>query len=286
MGEASYLNLIKEILENGNLKKDRTGVGVKSIFGAQMRFSLRNGEIPLLTTRKIFWRGIVEELLWIIRGQTDSKILSKQGVKIWNANGSREYLDKLGFVDRAEGDLGPVYGFQWRHYGAEYKTCSSDYTGQGIDQLVNVIRTIRENPDDRRMIVCSWNPIDLKQMALPPCHCLFQFYVAEGELSCQMYQRSSDVMLGVPFNISSYSLLTIMIAHICGLKPGDFIHSMGDVHIYLNHLEQAREQSLRTPGKFPTIKIKRTVEKIDDFSYADFELIGYTPQSEIKMEMA
>ncbi|TSL34559.1 Thymidylate synthase [Bagarius yarrelli] len=220
--ERGYLNQIKFILQNGVKRGDRTGTGVVSVFGLQARYSLRD-QFPLLTTKRVFWKGILEELLWFIKGSTNAKELSEKGVKIWDANGSREFLDKNGFTEREEGDLGPVYGFQWRHFGAEYKDMHTDYSGQGVDQLQKVINTIKSNPEDRRIIMCAWNPKDLPLMALPPCHALCQFYVADGELSCQLYQRSGDIGLGVPFNIASYALLTYMIAHITGLKVNKHI---------------------------------------------------------------
>lgn len=211
-----------------------------------MRFDLRNDVMPLLTTKRVFWRAVVEELLWFVRGSTDAKELQAKNVRIWDGNSTREFLDKSGFQDREEGDLGPVYGFQWRHFGAEYKACGDDYAGQGIDQLNDVITRIRNNPNDRRIIMCAWNAADLPKMALPPCHCLVQFYVADGELSCQLYQRSADMGLGVPFNIASYALLTYMIAHVTSLKTGDFVHTLGDAHVYLNHIEPLKEQVRRT----------------------------------------
>ncbi|XP_058133494.1 thymidylate synthase isoform X2 [Dasypus novemcinctus] len=216
-GELQYLGQIEHILRCGSRKEDRTGTGTLSVFGLQARYSLRD-EFPLLTTKRVFWKGVLEELLWFIKGSTNAKELSSKGVKIWDANGSRDFLDGLGFSTREEGDLGPVYGFQWRHFGAEYKDMTSDYSGQGVDQLQKVIDTIKTNPNDRRIIMCAWNPKDLPLMALPPCHALCQFYVGNGELSCQLYQRSGDMGLGVPFNIASYALLTYMIAHITGLK--------------------------------------------------------------------
>ncbi|XP_043545265.1 thymidylate synthase [Chiloscyllium plagiosum] len=219
-------------------------------------------------------------------GSTNSKELSEKGIRIWDANGSRDFLDKHGFSNREEGDLGPVYGFQWRHFGAEYKDMHADYSGQGVDQLQNVIDTIRNNPDDRRIIMCAWNPKDVPHMALPPCHALCQFYVCNGELSCQLYQRSGDMGLGVPFNIASYSLLTYMIAHITGLKPGDFIHTLGDAHVYNNHIEALKIQLQREPRPFPKLKILRNVESINDFKAEDFKLEGYNPHPTIKMEMA
>nr|XP_015810153.2 thymidylate synthase [Nothobranchius furzeri] len=283
--ERGYLDLVEHIIQNGGRKGDRTGTGVVSVFGAQVRYCLRD-QFPLLTTKRVFWKGILEELLWFIKGSTNAKELSDKGVRIWDANGSRAFLDKLGFTDREEGDLGPVYGFQWRHFGAEYKDMHTDYTGQGVDQLQKVIDTIRKNPEDRRIIMCAWNPKDLPLMALPPCHALCQFYVCDGELSCQLYQRSADMGLGVPFNIASYALLTYMIAHITGLKPGDFVHTLGDAHVYVNHIEPLKEQLLREIRSFPTMKIKRKVESIDDFQADDFEICDYNPHPTIKMQMA
>ncbi|CAO2617390.1 Thymidylate synthase [Lemmus lemmus] len=243
-------------------------------------------EFPLLTTKRVFWKGVLEELLWFIKGSKNAKELSSKGVRIWEANGSRDFLDSLGFSARQEGDLGPVYGFQWRHFGADYKDMDSDYSGQGVDQLQKVIDTIKTNPDDRRIIMCAWNPKDLSLMALPPCHALCQFYVVNGELSCQLYQRSGDMGLGMPFNIASYALLTYMIAHITGLKPGDFVHTLGDAHIYLSHIEPLKIQLQREPRPFPKLKILRKVETIDDFKVEDFQIKGYNPHPAIKMEMA
>ncbi|XP_042299162.1 thymidylate synthase-like [Sceloporus undulatus] len=284
-GELQYLRQLEQILRFGHRKEDRTGTGTLSVFGMQARYSLRD-DFPLLTTKRVFWKGVLEELLWFIKGSTNAKELSAKGVKIWDANGSRQFLDKQGFCSREEGDLGPVYGFQWRHFGAEYKDMNTDYTGQGVDQLQQVIDTIRNNPDDRRIIMCAWNPKDISAMALPPCHALCQFYVVNGELSCQLYQRSGDMGLGVPFNIASYSLLTSMIAHVTGLKPGEFIHTLGDAHIYLNHIEPLKIQLQRQPRPFPKLKILRKVENISDFKADDFEIEGYNPHPAIKMEMA
>uniref|UniRef100_A0A2K5EZV8 Thymidylate synthase n=1 Tax=Aotus nancymaae TaxID=37293 RepID=A0A2K5EZV8_AOTNA len=250
-GELQYLGQIEHILRCGVRKDDRTGTGTLSVFGMQARYSLRD-EFPLLTTKRVFWKGVLEELLWFIKGSTNAKELSSKGVKIWDANGSRDFLDSLGFSAREEGDLGPVYGFQWRHFGAEYRDMDSD----------------------------------LPLMALPPCHALCQFYVVNGELSCQLYQRSGDMGLGVPFNIASYALLTYMIAHITGLKPGDFVHTLGDAHIYLNHIEPLKIQLQREPRPFPKLKVLRKVEKIDDFKAEDFKVEGYNPHPTIKMEMA
>ncbi|XP_061878067.1 thymidylate synthase isoform X1 [Entelurus aequoreus] len=304
--ERGYLNQVRLILDHGRKKGDRTGTGVLSVFGAQTRYSLRD-QFPLLTTKKVFWKAVLEELLWFIKGSTNSKELSEKGVKIWDANGSRSFLDKCGFTDREEGDLGPVYGFQWRHFGAEYTNMHADYTGQGVDQLQKVIDTIKSNPEDRRIIMCAWNPKDLPLMALPPCHTLCQFYVCDGELSCQLYQRSGDMGLGVPFNIASYALLTYMIAHVTDLKvtsspffqclptpdmypasfqPGDFVHTLGDAHIYTNHVKPLEEQLKREIRPFPKMNILRKVESIDDFRAEDFEIVGYNPHPAIKMEMA
>lgn len=283
--EQQYLQLVKSVIETGILRKGRTDTDTLSKFGAQLRFDLHS-HFPLLTTKRVFWRGVVEELLWFISGSTNSNVLHDKGVKIWDAHGSRQYLDSIGLNDREEGDLGKIYGFQWRHYGAEYINMHSNYTGKGIDQLQTVIDTIKNNPNDRRMLICSWNPCDLPEMALPPCHVLSQFYVANGELSCQMYQRSCDLGLGVPFNIASYSLLTCIIAHVCGLKPGEFIHSMGDVHVYVNHIDALKTQLSRTPSEFPRLHITRDVKSIDDFCFHDFKLKGYNPQDSIAMELA
>jgi len=284
--EYQYLEIIEDILEHGNQKSDRTGTGTKSVFGRQMRFSLRDGTFPLLTTKKTFYRGIAEELFWFIRGSTNAIELKEKKVMIWEGNSSREFLDSVGLSHREVGDLGPVYGFQWRHFGAEYSDMHADYSGQGVDQLVEVIHKIKNKPDDRRIIMCAWNPKDIPRMALPPCHCLVQFYVANGELSCQLYQRSADMGLGVPFNIASYALLTHMIAHVTGLKPGEFVHTLGDTHVYLNHVEPLKEQLTRDPKPFPKIVIKRKVENIEDFTIDDFEVQGYDPHPKITMEMA
>ncbi len=284
-GEQQYLDAIKTIMEHGCLRSNRTGVDTKSIFGMQMRYSLR-GKFPLLTTKRVFWRGIVEELLWFIRGSTNGHELAEKNVHIWDANGSREFLDHKGLHDREEGDLGPIYGFQWRHFGAEYKDMHSDYTGQGVDQLKDIIDKIKHSPNERTLVICAWNPKDLPRMALPPCHCLCQFYVANGELSCQLYQRSGDMGLGVPFNIASYALLTCMVAQVTGLRTGDFIHTLGDAHVYVNHEEPLKIQLSRKPRPFPQLVIKRQVSDITDFRVDDFEIVNYDPHPRIKMEMA
>lgn len=276
---------LAKIIREGTVKEDRTGVGVYSLFGNMMKFDLGQS-FPLLTTKRVYWRGVVEELLWFLRGETDGKILSGKNVGIWDGNGSREFLDGMGFGGRDVGDLGPVYGFQWRHFGAEYKDCYTDYSGQGVDQIQEVIEMIRRDPNSRRLIVCSWNVKDLKLMALPPCHCLFQFYVADGKLSCLLYQRSCDVGLGVPFNIGSYALLCCLIADMTGLERGEFVHMLGDSHVYKNHVGPLQEQLKRSPTPFPLLNIKTKRDNIADYVFEDFELVNYFPQKPIKMEMA
>lgn len=283
--EYTYLRLVQDILSSGVLKDDRTGTGTLSKFGCQMRFNLRKA-FPLLTTKRVFWRGVVEELLWFISGSTNAKILQEKDIHIWDGNASRDYLDSIGLVDREEGDLGPVYGFQWRHFGAKYTDMHADYSGQGFDQLLDVIHKIKNKPDDRRIILSAWNPSDLKLMALPPCHMFAQFYVGDGELSCQMYQRSADMGLGVPFNIASYALLTCMIAHVCGLVPGDFVHVIGDAHVYRTHVKPLEDQLQKLPKPFPILKINPQKKVIDSFVLADFKLIGYDPHQKIEMKMA
>jgi thymidylate synthase len=284
--EYIYLNTVRDILETGSKKTDRTGTGTLSKFGVQMRYDLSTDSFPLLTTKRVYWKGVVEELLWIISGKTDTNILAKKGVHFWDENTSREFLDNCGFLDRKVGDLGPGYGFQWRHFGATYVDAQTNYVGQGVDQLAECIRKIKESPDDRRIVLSAWNPSDLDMMALPPCHMFCQFYVNNGALSCQMYQRSADLGLGVPFNIASYSLLTKMIAHICGLTCGEFIHCIGDAHIYLNHIDALKKQLEREPRDFPTLRIISDKTSIDDFSEEDFELSNYNPYPNIKMKMA
>ena len=251
-----YLNLLNRILTEGTQKGDRTGTGTLSIFGHQMRFDLRDG-FPLLTTKKLHLKSIIYELLWFLRGDTNVHYLQEHGVRIWN-----EWADE-------NGELGPVYGHQWRSW--------PDYKGGTIDQIKNVVDMIKHNPDSRRMLVTAWNPAEVEDMALPPCHCLFQFYVADGRLSLQLYQRSADSFLGVPFNIASYALLLQMIAQVTGLDAGEFIHTTGDTHLYLNHLEQAKLQLTREPRPLPKMKINPDVKDIFDFKYEDFELIGYDP---------
>jgi dihydrofolate reductase/thymidylate synthase len=284
--ERQYLDLVREILEKGNRRGDRTGTGTLSVFGRSMRFDLRGGRIPLLTTKRVYWKGVVEELLWFISGSTDARVLARSGVHIWDGNTSREFLDSRGLTHYKEGDIGAGYGYQWRHFGAEYKGMDADYTGQGVDQLADLIKTIKANPTDRRMILSAWNPADLGKMVLPPCHMFAQFYVNDGELSCLMHQRSCDMGLGVPFNIASYALLTHMIAQVCGLRAGEFIHSMGDCHVYLNHIDALKQQLEREPRDFPTLKINPEVTDIDAFKADDFTLSDYNPHPTIAMPMA
>ena len=260
-----YLDLMVHVRDHGARKDDRTGTGTLSVFGHQMRFDLARG-FPVLTTKKLHLRSIIHELLWFLRGDTNVKYLRDNGVTIWD-----EWAD-------AEGNLGPVYGAQWRSWPAR--------DGSTIDQISDVIARIRKNPDSRRLIVTAWNPADVDRMALPPCHCLFQFYVANGRLSCQLYQRSGDIFIGVPFNIASYALLTHMVAHVSGLKAGEFVHTLGDAHLYLNHLDQANEQLKRVPLALPRLIIKRDVKEIDAFRFEDFEIAGYQSHPHIAAPVA
>ncbi|MBT3834780.1 thymidylate synthase [Candidatus Peribacteria bacterium] len=260
-----YLNLLKDVLENGEEKSDRTGTGTLSLFGRQMRFDLSEG-FPLLTTKKLHTRSIFHELLWFLNGETNIKYLKDNGVSIWD-----EWADE-------NGDLGPVYGSQWRSW--------PDKDGHAHDQITGLIDSLKNNPDSRRHIVCAWNVGEIKNMALPPCHCLFQFYVCNGKLSCQLYQRSADVFLGVPFNIASYALLTHMIAQICELEVGDFVHTFGDVHLYSNHIDQAREQLSRETRSIPKLKLNSDVKSIFDFTYGDIEILDYDPCPAIKAPIA
>nr|4IQB_A Chain A, Thymidylate synthase [Caenorhabditis elegans]4IQB_B Chain B, Thymidylate synthase [Caenorhabditis elegans]4IQQ_A Chain A, Thymidylate synthase [Caenorhabditis elegans]4IQQ_B Chain B, Thymidylate synthase [Caenorhabditis elegans]4IQQ_C Chain C, Thymidylate synthase [Caenorhabditis elegans]4IQQ_D Chain D, Thymidylate synthase [Caenorhabditis elegans]4IRR_A Chain A, Thymidylate synthase [Caenorhabditis elegans]4IRR_B Chain B, Thymidylate synthase [Caenorhabditis elegans]4PSG_A Chai len=284
--EYKYLKQVEQILREGTRRDDRTGTGTISIFGMQSKYCLRNGTIPLLTTKRVYWKGVLEELLWFISGSTDGKLLMEKNVKIWEKNGDRAFLDNLGFTSREEGDLGPVYGFQWRHFGAKYVDCHTDYSGQGVDQLAEVIRQIKEQPDSRRIIMSAWNPSDLGQMVLPPCHTMCQFYVDNGELSCQLYQRSGDMGLGVPFNLASYGLLTHMIAKVCGLKPGTLVHTLGDAHVYSNHVDALKIQLDREPYAFPKIRFTRDVASIDDFTSDMIALDDYKCHPKIPMDMA
>ena len=261
----TYLDLLRHVREHGVRKADRTGTGTLSVFGYQMRFDLSE-RFPLLTTKKIHLKSVIHELLWFLQGSTNVAYLRANGVTIWD-----EWAD-------AAGELGPVYGAQWRSWPTP--------DGAHIDQVADVVSQIRKNPDSRRLIVSAWNPADIPRMALAPCHALFQFYVAEGRLSCQLYQRSADVFLGVPFNIASYALLTLMIAQVTRLEPGEFVHTLGDAHLYLNHLEQADEQLTRTPRPLPVMKLNPEVKELADFRYGDFELVGYDPYPAIRAPIA
>lgn len=296
----TYLDLLRRIIDEGAVKGDRTGTGTKSVFGHQMRFDLSEG-FPLLTTKKVFLKGVIHELLWFLAGDTNIGYLVRNSVHIWDNDAYRYYgelcaakgvepISREQFLAEAEsgaespiegyryGDLNHVYGYQWRSW--------SRPDGRAIDQISEVIETIRRNPNSRRMLVSAWNVAEVEQMALPPCHVMFQFYVADGRLSCQLYQRSADTFLGVPFNIASYALLTMMIAQVCGLQAGDFVHTLGDTHLYLNHLEQAAEQLSREPRKLPTMHLNPEVKSIFDFRYEDFTLEGYDPHPAIKAPMS
>ncbi len=261
----NYHDLLEHVLENGTDRGDRTGTGTRSVFGHQMRFDLSKG-FPVVTTKKLHLRSIIIELLWFLRGDTNIKWLQENGVSIWD-----EWADE-------QGDLGPVYGYQWRSWPAP--------NGEAIDQIASLVKSLKTNPNSRRHIVSAWNPALVDEMALPPCHCLFQFYVADGKLSCQLYQRSADIFLGVPFNIASYALLTMMLAQVCDLEPGDFVHTFGDAHLYHNHFEQARLQLAREPLALPTMKINPDVKNLFEFTYEDFELVGYESHPHIKAPVA
>ncbi len=260
-----YLDLLEKVLREGSDRGDRTGTGTRSVFGHQMRFDLSKG-FPVLTTKKLHLRSIIIELLWFLRGDTNIAWLKENGVSIWD-----EWAD-------TQGELGPVYGYQWRSW--------PDPRGGSVDQIANLVEQIKTTPNSRRLIVSAWNPAFIDEMALPPCHCLFQFYVSDGKLSCQLYQRSADIFLGVPFNIASYALLTLMMAQVTGLKPGDFVHTFGDAHIYHNHFDQARLQLERTPKALPVMKINPDVKNLFDFKFEDFELTGYAPDAHIRAPVA
>ena len=290
-----YLDLLRHVLEHGKPKADRTGTGTYSVFGAQTRFDLRNN-FPLLTTKKVHLRSIIYELLWFLSADSDTRYLRENKVTIWDEWADETYVK----------NLGPVYGKQWREWtGYSMRRIDPDanqiplnlgefkkpvgrreHSDHGIDQIANVIAEIKKNPDSRRLIVSAWNVVDIEKMALAPCHCLFQFYVSDGELSCQLYQRSADIFLGVPFNIASYALLTLMVAQVCGLKPGDFVHTFGDLHLYSNHVEQAKLQLSREPRPLPRMKLNPAVKNIDHFKFEDFELVNYDPHPAIKAPIA
>jgi thymidylate synthase len=285
--EFQYLHLIKDILNEGEIVDGRNGL-TKTVFGASMYFSLKDGTIPILTTKKVAWKTCLRELFWFIKGSTSNKLLQEDNVKIWNGNASREFLDSRGLTHLEENDLGPVYGHQWRFFNAEYKDCNTDYTGQGIDQLKYIIDSLK-NPEtrySRRLILSAWNPCQIDEMALPPCHVLMQFNVIGNKLSCSLYQRSGDVGLGVPFNIASYSFLTHIIAHYCGLDAHEFVYNLGNAHIYDDHLEALARQCELEPYKFPTLTISdREYSGIEDYCEKDIVLNNYKSNVPIKMEM-
>lgn len=276
-GEVGYLNLVRDILENGELNdQERTGVGTLSLFGGQLRFNLHKDGFPLLTTKRVFWKGVKEELLWMIAGKTNAKELAEKDVHIWDANASREFLDKRGLQHYEEGELGPVYGYQWRGFG-----------GSSFDQLESCVKQIKEDPQSRRMLVSAWNPMDIPKMALPPCHVMFQFHVSKDRrLSCHMYQRSADMGLGVPFNIASYALLTHLVANICKMDVGDLIISFGNVHIYRNHIAAMRTLLQREPRPLPTLRLEKQFTSLEDLSSEFIHLDNYNPHPPLSMTMA
>ena len=285
--EYQYLDLITDILEEGTMEEGRNGL-TKSIFGAAMHFSLENGTIPLLTTKRVAWKTCLKELLWFIKGDTNNENLQKEGVAIWNDNASRDFLDSRGLTHLRENDLGPVYGHQWRHFNAPYTTCDENYDGKGVDQLAQIIKCLKDplQRTSRRMVMCAWNPCQLDEMALPPCHILAQFNVTSGnKLSCCMFQRSGDVGLGVPFNIASYSFLTHLLAKHCDLEPFEFIYYLGNCHIYDSHLNVIQEQVTKTPHAFPTLMINVKRENINDYVLDNFEVHNYKHHEIIKMKM-
>ncbi|KAH7881868.1 thymidylate synthase/dCMP hydroxymethylase domain-containing protein [Phlebopus sp. FC_14] len=292
--EYQYLNLVRRAIDEGESREDRTGTGTLSIFAPpSLRFSLKDATFPLITTKRTFLRGIVEELLWFITGKTDAKLLSQKGVKIWDGNGSKEFLEKRGLGHRREGDLGPVYGFQWRHFGAEYVDCDTDYTGDGVDQLAECIDKIKTNHTDRRIILSAWNPAAIPQMALPPCHMMCQFYVhnpsipsGKRRLSCLMFQRSADLGLGIPFNIASYALLTHLVAQVTNTEPYELIIQLGDAHVYKDHVEALETQLKRDPKPFPKLRFKKDLKDIDAFKPEDIIVEGYDPHPTIAMKMS
>jgi thymidylate synthase len=277
----AYLDLLRTVLEHGRDRADRTGTGTLGVFGHQMRFDLRDG-FPLCTTKKLHLRSIVHELLWFLRGDTDVAYLKEHKVTIWDEWATAEKTARFG---REAGDLGPVYGHQWRNFGAT-RNPDGSYANDGVDQMRNLLQELRQNPNSRRLIVTGWNPREADQVDLPPCHTLFQFYAQDGELSCQLYQRSADIFLGVPFNIASYALLTLMVAHVSGLRPGEFVHTLGDAHLYNNHLEQARLQLTREPRPLPTMHLNPNARDLFQFRYEDFRLEGYDPHPAIKAEVS
>lgn len=289
MEEYKFISLMDDIIQNGELREDRTGTGTKSVFGRQIKFDISE-YCPVMTTKKIPWKHCIEELLWFLRGDTDVKKLSQKGVKIWNGNSSRDFLDNRNLQHLDEGDIGPGYGFQWRHSGANYQDCKSNYDGMGVDQIENIIKMLKDDPFSRRIILNAWNPSNIEQMALPPCHCFAQFFVSnDKELSCHMYQRSVDTFLGFPWNILSYSILTKILAMKTGLKAKELTISTGDTHIYSNHIDKALLQISRTPSpNFPKLVLCDSIKEksFEEITICDFELVGYNPQEAILASMA
>jgi thymidylate synthase len=286
--EKQYLGLIKDILTKGSLENSRNG-NTLSVFGAAMHFSLSDNKIPILTSKKVAWRTCLKELSWFIRGKTDNAILQSQNVHIWDGNASRNFLDSRGLINREENDLGPIYGHQWRHFNAQYSDCRADYTGQGIDQLQNIIDALRDpqQRNSRRLVMTAWNPCQLDEMAIPPCHVICQFNVSHGnKLSCALYQRSADVGLGMPFNIASYSFLTHILAKHCGLVASEFIYTLGNCHIYEDHIQRLKEQITRPTYAFPTIEILNSHENINDYKIEDFQIHNYNCGESIFMKMS
>lgn len=289
--EQNYLDLMREIIDNGVPSGDRTGTGTNSLFGRMLKYDIRDGKLPLLTSKRTFIRGIIEEMLFFVSGNTDCTKLQEKGIHIWDGNTTREFLDNRGLNHLPVGDMGAGYGFQWKHFGAEYIDCKTDYTGQGFDQIQNVINLIKNNPESRRILISGWNPVDLPNMALPPCHLSYQFYVNvdKKELSCLLYQRSSDYFLANNYNAIGAIILTHMLAHICGLKTGEFTHFLGDVHVYSNHIEQCEKQMERSTMPFPKLVVNpsnREINDISGFKYEDFKVVNYYPHPTIKAEMA
>jgi thymidylate synthase len=280
------LNLIKDILTYGDTIQGRNGA-VKTVIGSSMHFSLKDGVMPILTTKKVAWKTCLKELFWFIKGDTNNQHLQDQKVGIWNENASREFLDEQGLFHYKENDLGPIYGHQWRHFNATYNTCDDDYAGKGVDQLDYIVQHLKspEKRSSRRLVMSAWNPCQLNEMALPPCHILVQFNVINDELSCALYQRSGDVGLGVPFNISSYSILTHILAKHCNLKPKEFIYYLGNAHIYDDHINQLTQQATRIPNEFPKVNIKKIYNTIEEYTLEDIEIINYKFHPKIKMEM-
>ena len=289
--EQNYLDLMKEIIDNGVPSGDRTGTGTNSLFGRMLKYDIRDGKLPLLTSKRTFIRGIIEEMLFFVSGNTDCTKLQEKGIHIWDGNTTREFLDNRGLNHLPVGDMGAGYGFQWKHFGAEYKDCKTDYTDQGYDQIQNAINLIKNNPQSRRILISGWNPADLYKMALPPCHVVYQFYVNvdKKELSCLLYQRSSDYFLAANYNSTGAIILTHMLAHICGLKTGEFTHFLGDTHVYSNHIEQCKTQMERSTMPFPKLVVNpsnREIKDITDFRYEDFKVVNYYPHPTIKADMA